>query len=281
MNASRRRIHLAHSPDPDDAFMFYPLAKNLIDTGPFEFVHVLKDIQTLNEWAMAGRMEVTAISIHAYPHVRNRYRLLNSGASMGDGYGPMVIARDRIGVADLRRKTIVVPGEMTTAFLALNLCLGPGTFEHRVAVFDEIPTEVADGRADAGLIIHEGQLTYGKLGLHCVVDLGIWWKQLTGLPLPLGGNVIRRDLGEEAARQISRILRQSIQMALERRTDAVRYALQYGRDLDVGLTDQFIGMYVNEWTLDYGPRGRQAITELLRRGHAAGLCPDPGEIDFI
>lgn len=281
MTATRKPIRLAHSPDPDDAFMFYPLAKGLIDPGPFEFEHILRDIQTLNEWALEGRMEVTAISIHAYPHVRDKYRLLNSGSSMGDGYGPLIVAREPMSLDDLKGKTIAVPGEMTTAFLTLNLCLGRGSFEHRVVMFDEIPDEVASGRADAGLIIHEGQLTYGQLDLHSIVDLGVWWQQSTGLPLPLGGNVIRRDLGEETCRQISGILKASIRTALENRDEAVEYALQFGRDLNTDLADKFIGMYVNAWTLDYGEKGRQAVAELLNRGHQAGLCPDPGDVDFV
>jgi 1,4-dihydroxy-6-naphthoate synthase len=281
MSAERHHIRLGHSPDPDDAFMFYPLAKGLIDTGSFEFEHVLRDIQTLNEWAMEGRLEVTAISIHAYPHVRSRYRLLNCGASMGDGYGPLVVAREPLDPEDLRGKTIAVPGEMTTAFLALNLCLGRETFDHRIAMFDQIPALVAEGQVDAGLLIHEGQLTYGQLDLHCIVDLGVWWREETGLPLPLGGNVVRRDLGEETCLQIGRILKRSIQIALERREEAVKYALQFGRDLSMDLTDQFVGMYVNEWTLHYGPRGREAVAELLKRGYQAGLCPDPGNIDLV
>jgi len=281
MTVQRRLIRLGHSPDPDDAFMFYPLATGLIDTGPFEFEHVLQDIQTLNEWAMTGRLEVTAISIHAYPHVRHRYRLLSSGASMGDGYGPLLVARRPLEPQDLRGQTIAVPGELTTAFLALNLCMGRGTFHHRVVPFDRILSEVAEGKADAGLIIHEGQLTYGRFDLHCVVDLGVWWQETTGLPLPLGGNAVRRDVGEAAGRQIGRIVKQSIRMALERRDEAIRYALQFGRDLNTHLTDQFVGMYVNDWTLDYGPEGRRAVTELLRRGHLAGVCPDPGDIDFL
>ncbi len=261
--------------------MFYPLAKGLIDPAPFEFEHVLRDIQTLNEWAVEGRMEVTAISIHTYPHVKDRYRLLNSGSSMGDGYGPLIVAREPVTADELRGKVIAVPGEMTTAFLTLSLYLGRGTFQHRVTMFDQIPAEVAAGRADAGLIIHEGQLTYSQLDLHSVVDLGVWWQETTGLPLPLGGNVVRRDLGEPTCRRISEILKASIQMALENRDQAVEYALQFGRNLDITLADKFIGMYVNAWTLDYGEKGRQAVTELLRRGHDAGLCPDPGEIDFI
>jgi 1,4-dihydroxy-6-naphthoate synthase len=281
MSIGKMKIHLAHSPDPDDAFMFYPLAKGLIDPGPFEFEHVLRDIQTLNEWAMEGRMEVTAISIHAYPYVKERYCLLSSGSSMGDGYGPLIVAREPIGLEDLRGKVIAVPGEMTTAFLALSLCLGRGAFRHRVAMFDEIPNEVASGRADAGLIIHEGQLTYSQLDLHNVLDLGVWWMQETGLPLPLGGNAIRRDLGEEACGRVGEILRESIRMALENRDQAVQYALQFGRNLDVTLADKFIGMYVNAWTLGYGEKGRRAVGELLRRGHQAGICPDPGQVDFV
>lgn len=281
MSQAFKTIRLAHSPDPDDAFMFYPLAKGLLDSSPYEFEHVLRDIQTLNEWAREGKMEVTAISIHAYPYVRDKYRLLTSGCSMGDGYGPLIVAREAMTLDDLRGKTIAVPGEMTTAFLTLNLCLGKGAFDHRVVMFDEIPKAVADDQVDAGLIIHEGQLTYSQLELASVVDLGVWWQHETGLPLPLGGNVIRRDLGEQACREVSEILRKSIQMALENREAAVEYALQFGRDLDVKLADKFIGMYVNAWTLDYGEKGRQAVAELLRRGHEAGICPDPGEVDFV
>ncbi len=279
--SERTHIRLAHSPDPDDAFMFYPLAKGLIDPGPFEFEHVLRDIQTLNEWAREGRMEVTAISIHAYPYVKDKYRLLNSGSSMGDGYGPVIVAREPMMLDDLRGKTIAVPGEMTTAFLTLNLCLGRGEFAHRVVMFDEIPKAVASGEVDAGLLIHEGQLTYSRLALHNVIDLGVWWQQETDLPLPLGGNTVRRDLGDDVCRQLSAVLRASIQGALEHRQEAVAYALRFGRGLDNALADQFIGMYVNAWTLDYGEKGRQAVRELLGRGHRAGLCPDPGEMDFV
>ncbi len=281
MSTTRQRIRLGHSPDPDDAFMFYPLAKGLIDTGGLEFEHILRDIQTLNEWAMEGRLEVSAISIHAYPHVRDTYRLLSCGASVGDGYGPMIVAREPSSIEWLRGKTIAVPGEMTTAFLALSLCLGRGNFHHRIVHFDEIPSHVAEGRADAGLIIHEGQLTYSRLHLNCIVDLGAWWKQTTGLPLPLGGNVVRRDLGEVTCQRIGSILKQSIQGALDHRPEAVAYAMEFGHDLDNALADRFIGMYVNEWTLDYGPRGRHAIQELLAQGHRVGLCPDPGVIDFL
>lgn len=276
-----QELLLGHSPDPDDAFMFYGLARNRIPTGRWRFRHVLQDIQTLNERAKRGELHITAISIHAYPHVADKYALLNCGASMGDGYGPLVVARQPATIESLRGKRIAIPGEMTTAFLALNLLLGKGTFAHEVIMFDRILDHVAAGRADAGLIIHEGQLTYKKQRLHNVVDLGIWWQVETGLPLPLGGNAIRRDLGAYAMKEIAVILRRSIAYSLEHRAEAVDHALQYARDMGRDLADAFVGMYVNQWTLDYGERGRLAIRELLGRAHAAGLVPDPGEIDFV
>ena len=276
-----QEILLGHSPDPDDAFMFYALAHDKIPTGPWRFRHILQDIQTLNERATRGELHITAISLHAYPYVRDRYALLSCGASMGDQYGPLVVAREPMTVGDLAGKTLAVPGEMTSAFLALNLLLGKGTFNHRVVMFDQILGQVADGQVDAGLIIHEGQLTYGRQKLHNVVDLGVWWHEQTQLPLPLGGNVIRRDLGDAAMHEIAGILRAAIEYALAHRPEAVTYALQYGRDLDRELADKFIGMYVNERTLDYGDDGRRAVRELLRRGHEAGLVPDVGDIDFV
>jgi 1,4-dihydroxy-6-naphthoate synthase len=272
---------LGHSPDPDDAFMFYALAKGLIPTGRRRFTHILQDIQTLNERALRGELHITAISIHAYPYVADKYALLNCGSSMGDGYGPMVVAPGPMGVDELRGKTIAVPGEMTTAFLALNLLLGKGTFAHRVVMFDRVFAEVAAGRADAGLIIHEGQLTYQNEKLHKVVDLGEWWTGLTGLPLPLGGNAIRRDLGTDNMKEVAGILKQSIEYGLEHRQPAVEYSLQFARDMDAPLADRFVQMYVNKWTLDYGPEGRKAVRELLERGSRAGLVPNVGEIDFI
>ncbi|MGQ9648630.1 MAG: menaquinone biosynthesis family protein [Phycisphaerae bacterium] len=275
------RLLLGHSPDPDDAFMFYGLATGRIDSGRWQFEHILQDIQTLNERAIRGELHITAISIHAYPYVAGRYALTNCGASMGDGYGPMVISRRPMDVAALKGKRIAVPGRMTTAFLALNLLLGRDSFQHEVVMFDQIIAHVADSKADAGLIIHEGQLTYQNQKLHCVIDLGFWWKELTGLPLPLGGNAIRRDLGEQNMREIAGIIKNSIQYSLDHRDEAIRHAMQYARDMNQSLADRFVGMYVNQWTLDYGDTGREAVRELLHRGHAAGLVPDPGRIDFV
>ena len=274
-------IRVGHSPDPDDAFMFYALARDKIDTGPFRFTHEMADIETLNRRAETGELEVSAISIHNYPYIRDQYALLACGCSMGDGYGPMVIAKRPMSVDALAGKTIAVPGERTTAFLALNLCLGAGSFEHRVVMFDEIPRAVLDGEVDAGLIIHEAQLTYAKLGLSKVVDLAVWWDGETGLPLPLGGNVIRRDLGDQRMLKVAGFLKRSIEFSLEHRKEAIAYALEYGRDLDLDLTDEFVGMYVNKWTLDYGERGRAAVRRLLGRAHETGLTPDAGEIEFV
>lgn len=275
------RIRLGHSPDPDDAFMFYGLASGAVDGAPLEFEHILEDIQTLNERAMRGEYEVTAISIHAYPYVAGRYALCSCGSSMGDGYGPMVVAREKLSVDELRGMRIAVPGLMTTAYLALQLLLGKSSFEPRVIMFDQIPDAVAQGEVDAGLIIHEGQLTYARQGLAKIVDLGEWWMERTNLPLPLGGNVIRRDLGPELSSRIQRLMRESIRYSLENRGRAVEYALKFGRGLDRELADRFVGMYVNDWTLDYGPRGREAIRRLLHAGVAAELVPDPGSIDFV
>jgi len=281
MPAAAVRIRVGHSPDPDDAFMFYALAEGKIDTGPYRFIHEMTDIESLNRRAEAGELEVTAISIHAYPFVREKYALLNCGCSMGDGYGPMVIARSPMGLADLAGKAILVPGERTTAFLALKLCLAGVPFKHRVAMFDRIPDMVAAGEADAGLIIHEAQLTYPRLWLHKVVDVAEWWLERTGLPLPLGGNVIRRDLGPDRMRQVAGLIRASIEYSLAHRHEALDYAMRFGRGLDGDLTDRFVGMYVNKWTLDYGDRGRAAVRTLLRRAFEANLTPDPGEIEFI
>jgi len=281
MKADRLLIRCGHSPDPDDAFMFFALAKERIDTGAYRFVHEMADIETLNRRAERGELELSAISLHAYPYVRERYALMNCGCSMGDGYGPMVVAREAWRIADLKGKRIAVPGERTTAFLAMSLCLGKGAFQHTVMPFDAILDAVTKGAVDAGLIIHEGQLTFAKQGLHLVVDMGVWWMEQTGLPLPLGGNVIRRDLGAAAMREVTRLLKQSVEYGLEHRPEAIDYSLAFGRDLDKPLTDKFVGMYVNKWTLDYGDRGRAAVRELLKRGHAAGLVPDAGEIEFI
>ena len=282
-------LRLGHSPDPDDAFMFYGMAKDLIDTGRYRFEHILQDIQTLNMRARQGELEVSAISIHAYPYVADKYALMSCGSSMGDDYGPMVIAPRPMRLEELRGKTIAIPGLLTTAFLALQLAIGKGkpvgetggAFQYTLVEFDQIPKQVKEGKVDAGLIIHEGQLTYQQLGLHLVLDTGVWWKQRTGLPLPLGGNVVRRDLGRDAMQEVTDLVRRSIQFSLDHRPQAVAYALQFGRDLNAKLADQFVGMYVNHWTLDYGDRGRAGITRLLKEGAAAGLVPDAGQIDYV
>ncbi|HWB52966.1 MAG TPA: MqnA/MqnD/SBP family protein [Tepidisphaeraceae bacterium] len=276
-------LRLGHSPDPDDAFMFYGLAKGKLDSGPYRFEHILQDIQTLNQRAMKAELEITAISIHAYPYVADRYALTSCGSSMGDKYGPMVITQTPQKIADLRGKKIAIPGKLTTAFLALQLCLGKAgdAFDYEVVMFDEIPRHVKEGKADAGLIIHEGQLTYQQLGLYCVVDLGQWWFEQTSLPLPLGGNCIRKDLGAKVCQEVTDILHRSIQYSLDHRAEAVEYALQFGRDLDRKLADEFVGMYVNHWTLDYGPKGRDAITTLLKRGAQVGLVPGIEKIEFV
>lgn len=278
----KRLLTLGHSPDPDDAFMFYALARDLIDSKGWRFEHVLQDIQTLNERATRGELDITAISIHAYPYVADKYILTNCGSSMGDGYGPMIVAREPMTVDDLRGRKIAVPGTMTTAFLVLNLLLGKGGFEYEVVMFDEILSHVAAGKADAGLIIHEGQLTYQNHQLELIADLGVWWQEQTGLPLPLGGNTIRRDLGSEAEiREVADVLKNSIEYSLAHREQAVAYALEFARDMGTDLADRFIGMYVNDWTLDYGDTGRRAVRELLARAHQAGLTPDAGQIDFV
>lgn len=277
---TKRVIRVGHSPDPDDAFMFYALAHDKIDTGGLEFRHELQDIETLNRRALRGELEVTAISIHAYAYLLEKYALLPSGCSMGDRYGPMVVARRPMKVPELKSLRIAVPGTMTTAFLALRLLL-PDGFQHGVVPFDRIIDEVAQGHYDAGLIIHEGQLTFQNQGLHLVVDLGVWWQEKTGLPLPLGGNVVRRDLGPEVMRDISRLLKESIRYGLAHRDDALAYALQYARDMDKSLADRFVGMYVNDWTLDYGPRGRDAVRRLLEEGYKAGVIPAPVAVDFV
>src|SRR3954465_7330002 len=277
---TKRVITVGHSPDPDDAFMFYALAHDKLDTGPLTFRHQLQDIETLNRRAMRGELEVSAVSIHAYAHLLDKYALLPSGCSMGDKYGPMVVARRPMTVEDLKTVKIAIPGTMTTAFLTLRLLL-PGGFEYDVVPFDQIIDAVAAGKYDAGLIIHEGQLTFQNQGLHLVVDLGVWWQERTGLPLPLGGNVVRRDLGAETIRQISRLLKESIRYALAHRDDALAYALQYARDMPRELADRFVGMYVNDWTLDYGPRGREAVRRLLDEGHRAGIIASPVAVEFV
>ncbi len=273
------RIRLGHSPDPDDAFMFWALAEQRLDTRGFEFEQVPQDIQTLNEWALEGRLEVTALSLHTYPFVQDRYILLPHGASMGNGYGPVVVAPRPLSRDELRSVEIVVPGRMTTAFLTLRMYLGD--FAFRELPFDRILSEVAEGRAAAGLLIHEGQLTYRDSALELCVDLGEWWLLETGLPLPLGVNVARRDIGEARLRDLSHVLRESIQAGLDNRDEAMRYAMEFGRGLDAALADRFVGMYVNELTCEYGEEGRQAVAELLRRGEALGVFPEPVRVDFV
>ncbi|MBN2377016.1 MAG: hypothetical protein JXD22_11475 [Sedimentisphaerales bacterium] len=305
----QQKIRLGHSPDPDDAFMFFGLANGAVDSGDFQFEHILRDIQTLNDWAGNGKLEVTAISVHAYPYVCDKYAILSSGASFGAtdlteylpepdnptdlnhfnpapnppcssrAQGPLLIAREPMNLEELASKTIAVPGTLTSAFLALKLILGE--FDYLVMMFDEIPHAVKTGRVDAGLIIHEGQLTYKQDNLHCLIDLGCWWHDQTQLPLPLGCNVIRRDLGPDTMARVSKILKASILYSLEHRSEAVKYALQFGRGLDEKLADEFVGMYVNHWTIDYGPRGRQAVCELLKKAHLAGFIPDYQSPDFV
>ncbi|MGI8478872.1 MAG: menaquinone biosynthesis family protein [Gaiellaceae bacterium] len=273
------RIRVGHSPDPDDAFMFWALASDRIETRGHEFEQVLADIETLNQWARAARLEVTALSLAAYPFVQEDYALLPHGASIGSGYGPIVVARSPLAREELAELEIVVPGTMTTSFLALRLVLGD--FRFRELPFDEIPQEVASGRAHAGLLIHEGQLTFEDHGLAKVLDLGEWWLLETGLPLPLGVNVARRDLGPEVLAQVSDVLREAIQCGLDHRAEALEYALRFGRGIDAAVADRFVAMYVNELTQDYGDEGRKAVTELLRRGEELGAFPDAVRIDFI
>ncbi|MGH7698904.1 MAG: menaquinone biosynthesis family protein [Gemmatimonadales bacterium] len=275
-------IHVAHSPDPDDAFMFWALAAGRIDTGSRRYVHELADIETLNRRALAGDLEVTAVSIHAYAYLADRYALLAHGASVGDRYGPRLVSREPRPPdprAALPGRTVAVPGELTTAFLALRLY--QPELRHVVVPFDRIEDEVVEGRADAGLLIHEGQLTFQDRGLHLWADLGAWWHGETGLPLPLGGNVVRRDLGDALMADVARDLRASIEYGLAHRTEALEHAKQYGRGLDDARTDQFVGMYVNAFTLDYGPVGRRAVEELLGRAHAAGVIPAPVPVAFF
>lgn len=273
-------IRVGHSPDPDDAFMFHALANDKIDTGRYRFSHVLQDIETLNRRALNAELELTAVSLHGYAFMTDKYALCACGASMGDNYGPMVVARSQWSIDDLRGKKIAVPGTLTTAFLMLKLLLGDD-FAHEVHPFDEILNLVEQGKVDAGLIIHEGQLTYADQGLKLIVDVGQWWKQETGLPLPLGGNAIRRDLGREAMEEVTVLLRQSIQYGLDHRQEALAHAAKYGRDLDEARNDTFVGMYVNDWTLDFGETGRQAVATLLQRGYEAGIIPQPVELEFI
>ncbi len=275
-------LTLGHSPDPDDAFMFWALAHDQIPTGEYTFEHILQDIQTLNERAMRGELHITAISIHAYAYVLDKYALLPAGSSMGDDYGPMVVTRKESGLtpSDLKGTKIAIPGTMTTAYLALRLIL-ESDFDYEVVPFDEIIPRVADGSFEAGLIIHEGQLSYPRQGLKLLIDTGKWWKQETGLPLPLGGNAIRKDLGQERMSEINRVLLRSIRHGLEHRKEALDYAMQYARDMELESADEFVGMYVNDYTLDYGDEGREAVRLLLDRGAAAGILPKVNELQFV
>lgn len=277
---SSRRIQLGHSPDSDDAFMFYGLAEHRVDSGGFEFEHVLRDIQTLNEWAREGRIEITAISVHAYAYVADKYAILSHGASMGDNYGPMVVTREPVGPEWLKGKRIAIPGTMTSAYLALRLFLGD--FEFDVVPFDQIMEAVAEGVYEAGLLIHEGQLTHKEHGLHSVVDLGKWWHEKTnGLPLPLGVNAVRRDLGPEVMAKLSHVLKASIVYGLEHRAAALEHAMQYARGLETSTADTFVGMYVNDWTIDMGPRGKESIRLFLQEAFAKGYIPQDVPLDFV
>jgi 1,4-dihydroxy-6-naphthoate synthase len=277
-------LTLGHSPDPDDAFMFYGLAKELIPAGEFKFRHILQDIQTLNERATRGELDISAISIHAYAYVSEQYALLPSGASMGDGYGPMLVAREKFSREQVAKKRIAVPGTMTSAFLALQLWLGKPAraFDYVVVPFDQIFQAVRSGAAEVGLIIHEGQLTYQKEGLQVCEDLGIWWgRQNDGLPLPLGGNVIHKRFTPPVRQAVSNVLTASIQYSIDHRPDAVHHALQYARDMGRELADRFVGMYVNHWTLDYGERGRESIRRFLGAAFASGLIDHRQELEFV
>jgi 1,4-dihydroxy-6-naphthoate synthase len=273
-----RTITVAHSPDSDDAFMFYGLATNKIDTGELKYEHVLEDIQTLNEKARRGVYDVTAVSFHAYSYIADDYVLLPHGASIGEGYGPIVVAREPRKTEDLSRLKIAIPGTLTSAFLALRI-LCPD-FEYVVVPFDQIIKAVQDEEADAGLLIHEGQLFYQDLGLHKVLDLGEWWKEWTDLPLPMGGNVIRRELGAELIGRVSNHLHESIRFSLDNRRDALDYAMQFARDMDTELADRFVAMWVNKLTLDYTERGRRAVQRLLDEGAARGIIPRRVEVEF-
>ena len=265
--------------------MFHALTNNCVDTGRYMFTHELVDIETLNQRAFQGELELTALSIHAYAFLHERYALCNCGASMGDGYGPMVVARSKFELGELRDKVIAVPGKLTSAFLALRLCLGHD-YQYVVVPFDEIIPAVVQGEyqgkiLDAGLIIHEGQLTYAESDLELIVDLGVWWKELTGLPLPLGANGIRKDLGDSTMREVERLLHESIRYGLDHRGEALEYAMRYGRDLDESKTDRFVGMYVNDWTLDFGEAGRESVTRFLAMGYEQGILPTRIVPEFV
>ena len=272
-------IRIGHSPDSDDAFMFYALAKETIPTDGIQVVHVIEDIESLNQRALKGELEVTAVSIHAYAYIADKYALMPCGSSMGDRYGPILVANQLFPASELKGKKIAIPGKMTTAYLTCSLF--ESDFEAIEVPFDQIIDFVKSGQADAGLIIHEGQLTYGESGMHKILDLGEWWYQETGLPLPLGGNVIRRDLGDEKMRKVTRLVRQSIQHSLDNRAEALDYAMIYARDMETKTADQFVGMYVNEYTIDYGDSGREGVRELLKRGYESGIISQPVDIEFV
>ena len=274
-----RTIKVAHSPDSDDAFMFYGLATNKVRVPGLRFEHTLCDIETLNRKALDGVYDVTAISFHAYPHIQDKYALMTCGGSVGDAYGPMVVSTRSLTATELKKTRIAVPGTMTTAYLALKLYAPK--IQTTVVPFDQIIPQVLEGKHAAGLIIHEGQLTYSKSGLHRCLDLGKWWHDTTGLPLPLGGNAIRRELPKDVLRSVSLALRDSIQYALDHRDEALQYAMQFARDLDTQLADKFVGMYVNQRTLDYGEDGKQAIRRLLEMGHQAGIIPQEPRVEFV
>lgn len=279
MTDKSRTLTLGHSPDPDDAFMFYAMAEDKINTHGWKFEHILQDIQTLNERARREELDISAISIHAFAYVADKYALLSCGASMGDNYGPMVVAREDIPLEELKTKKIAIPGTMTSAYLALRLAIGD--FEYEVVPFDEILDVVEAGKFDAGLIIHEGQLTYSRQGLKLIIDLGQWWHKRHGLPLPLGGNVVRRALGDEAIAELGAIMRESIQYGLEHRDVAVKHSMQWGRGLDEALADKFVGMYVNDLTVDYGEDGRRSVELFLTEAAEAGLIPAKPDIVFV
>lgn len=286
MSLTKQLIRVGHSPDPDDAFMFYALAKDKLETGNYEFTHELVDIETLNQRAFTGELELTAVSIHAYAYLQDKYMLCNSGASMGDNYGPMIVAKEECSIEELKGKRVAIPGKLTSATLAYRLFLGQD-FEQVLVPFDEIIPAVAAGEykgepVDVGLLIHEGQLTYGDQGLKMIVDLGEWWYELTdGLPLPLGANAIRKDLGDDTISEVEKLLTESIEFGLDNRQPALDYALQYGRDLDNAKADKFVGMYVNDWTRDFGGKGREAVRLFLKMGHEAGILPELVEPEFV
>jgi 1,4-dihydroxy-6-naphthoate synthase len=279
METGTRTITVAHSPDSDDAFMFYGLATNKLNTGDLTFTHVLKDIQTLNEEAMRGIYDVTAISFHAYAYVADKYALLPHGASIGDNYGPVLVSRELAKAEEISNLKIAVPGILTSAFLALRIL--NSDFEYDVMPFDRIIEAVQNGRCDAGLLIHEGQLFYESMGLHKVVDLGEWWHEATGLPLPMGGNAIRRDIGAELMREVSQLLRESIRYSLDNREDALQYAMQFARNMDTALADRFVAMWVNDLTLDYTERGHEAVRRLLSEGFERGIIPNRVDVEFV